>query len=94
MRKKINKISNNIVMKTFRKIIKNDLLQKVIVIGCRWLLVFIPVYISIFFWWILDPISFVERLLLILLCLVALGWLQVLLIFVGLVFTLKVLDEW
>jgi len=93
MKEKFKKIIN-IIRKKFIKIIENNNFQKTLIIVIGWCGVFFPVYISLFFWWILNPVGFVERLLFIILCLVTLGWIQVILIFVGLAFTLKVLDEW
>ena len=84
----------NFIKKKFNTILSTDSFQKTILIFGGWISAFTPVYVMCLIWWIVGPTTFVERFLVITLCLFTMSWIQVILIILAIKFTFYIIDEW
>ena len=89
----MNISTSKCAIEKLKKFVKNDKFQTTVVIIMGWFIVFIPIYISLFFWWLLNPIGFAQGLIFTICAFAGLGWIQVILIFLGISFTLFMTDN-
>lgn len=71
----------------------SNFVVKTIVLFIIWVIVCIPVYIYFLIRWAVDPTGFWQEIATILVCILAIGWFQAILLFFGTVLTLMVITE-
>lgn len=81
------------VLKKIKEIADNTVFLKTIFIIGGWIVAFIPVYITAFFWWLIGPTTVIEKLLTIGLFALLVGWLQIILLIMAIKFTIDVADD-
>ena len=93
-----NDIKNLKYVKKFKNFTNSNafisVVAKIIIAIVIWVGVLIPTWIYLFIRWVADPVGFWQELAIIIICMVVMGWLQVLLAFGGFFLTMAaILDD-
>ena len=86
-------IKKSKLYKSLVKFCNTNFVAKTIVIFIIWVVVCIPVYIYLLIRWAVGPVGFWQEIATIVVCVLAIGWFQAILLFFGTILSLMVITE-
>jgi hypothetical protein len=81
------------IYKSAVKFCNSNFVAKTIVLFTIWAVVFIPVYIYLLIRWAVGPIGFWQELATLVVCGLAIGWVQALFLFFGVVLSMMIIAD-
>lgn len=84
---------NNRISQSLLKFANSNLIAETIAILIFWIIALVPLWIYLVLRWLINPIDFWQELAIFLVCGITMGWIQVILAFIALVLTAKLITE-